>query len=55
MRLSFYEQKYGNRSSSKLLDITKILTSVDYCGGYFNAELKFDGGKPVKRMHSYTM
>lgn len=55
MRLSFYEQKYSNRSSSKLLDITKILTSVDHCGGYFNAELKLDGGNPVKRMHSFTM
>ena len=55
VRLSYYEQKYGNRSSSKLLDITKILTSVDHCGGYFNAELKLDGGNPVKRMHSFTM
>lgn len=25
MRVNFYEQKYGNRSSSKLLDVTNIL------------------------------
>lgn len=25
MRVNFYEEKYGNRSSGKLLDVTNIL------------------------------